>query len=232
MTERGEDAGAVRVALAEKLTGDEFSCVAGKTAWLRGTVVHRHFGEMSAPATTRELHDAVVDFVVHKDEIDPLMATFAASFTAPLELTEQEFETALWRQLQDLHELDATRFGWDPAVDSDPASPRFGFSLGGHAFFVVGLHANASRITRRFRYPTMVFNSHLQFERLRERGAYTRIQSQVQAREMALQGSLNPNLADFGEASEAAQYSGRAVEDDWTCPFHPRVAADVAGEAR
>jgi hypothetical protein len=38
-----------------------------------------------------------------------------------------------------------------------------------------------------------------------------------------LQGSLNPNLADFGEQSEARQYSGRATEADWVCPFHRRA---------
>jgi hypothetical protein len=33
-------------------------------------------------------------------------------------------------------------------------------------------------------------------------------------------------LARHGEASEAAQYSGRQVPSDWTCPFrHRRVAA-------
>jgi hypothetical protein len=36
---------------------------------------------------------------------------------------------------------------------------------------------------------------------------------------MRLQGSINPNLSDFGVHSEARQYSGRAVEDAWKCPF-------------
>ncbi|MEP6902345.1 MAG: YqcI/YcgG family protein, partial [Actinomycetota bacterium] len=30
----------------------------------------------------------------------------------------------------------------------------------------------------------------------------------------------NPNLSDFGTQSEARQYSGRAVEHEWKCPFH------------
>ena len=69
----------------------------------------------------------------------------------------------------------------------------------------------------------MVFNSHRQFERLKERGMYQRIQKQVRQREMALQGSLNPNLSDFGSNSEAVQYSGRAVPPDWRCPFRPET---------
>ena len=32
-------------------------------------------------------------------------------------------------------------------------------------------------------------------------------------------GSLNPMLAQHGEASEARQYSGRQVDDGWKCPF-------------
>jgi FPC/CPF motif-containing protein YcgG len=67
----------------------------------------------------------------------------------------------------------------------------------------------------------MVFNSHIQFERLKERGIYGRIQREVRAREINLQGSINPNLSDFGERSEAAQYSGRAAPADWRCPFRP-----------
>ncbi len=42
----------------------------------------------------------------------------------------------------------------------------------------------------------------------------------TRAREMAFQGSINPMLKNFGERSEASQYSGRAVSDNWPCPFH------------
>jgi FPC/CPF motif-containing protein YcgG len=222
----------VRAALAAKIGGDEFSCVGGKSAWLRGTVVHRHFGRMAAEETTGPLYAALAGFAAERDAIDPLLATFVATFAGAGDdgagderAGEAAFEELTWRQLQRLHDLDVLHHDWDPAVDADPASPRFGFSVGGHAFFVVGLHPAASRISRRFPHPALVFNSHLQFRRLRERGVYHRIQQQVRQRELALQGSLNPNLADFGEASEARQYSGRAVPDDWRCPFRPRVPA-------
>ena len=42
----------------------------------------------------------------------------------------------------------------------------------------------------------------------------------TRARDLALQGSINPNLADFGTAPETRQYSGRKVEAGWKCPFH------------
>ncbi len=80
------------------------------------------------------------------------------------------------------------------------------------------MHAGASRIARCFRHPVLVFNSHRQFEQLRADGRYAKLQQATRERDRAMQGSINPNLADFGAASEARQYSGREVEEDWQCP--------------
>ncbi|MBA3796937.1 MAG: YqcI/YcgG family protein, partial [Chloroflexi bacterium] len=41
-------------------------------------------------------------------------------------------------------------------------------------------------------------------------------------REVALQGSINPMLSDFGTRSEARQYAGREVDEEWRCPFTKR----------
>lgn len=49
-------------------------------------------------------------------------------------------------------------------------------------------------------------------------GDYPEMQKATRARDRALQGSVNPNLADFGVASEARQYSGREMGNDWQCP--------------
>jgi uncharacterized protein len=104
-------------------------------------------------------------------------------------------------------------------VSNDVDSAQFSLSMAGHPFFVIGLHAHASRLARRFSHPVLVFNSHRQFEKLREDGRYGKMQSAIRLRDIELQGSLNPNLADFGEGSEARQYSGREVEAGWRCPF-------------
>jgi FPC/CPF motif-containing protein YcgG len=64
-----------------------------------------------------------------------------------------------------------------------------------------------------------VFNPHEQFERLRADGHWKRMQETIRRRDLELQGSINPMLSDFGEQSEARQYSGRAVEDNWRAPF-------------
>ena len=45
--------------------------------------------------------------------------------------------------------------------------------------------------------------------------------------ERELEGARrSPMTADFGTRSEAAQYSGRHVDDAWKCPFHPRTHQD------
>ena len=106
-----------------------------------------------------------------------------------------------------------------PSVSTDPNDPQFSFSFAGQAFYIVGMHPNSSRIARRFPWPTLVFNPHEQFERLRADGKWKRMQQAIRARDVALQGSINPMLSDFGEEPEARQYSGRAVSRDWVAPF-------------
>jgi FPC/CPF motif-containing protein YcgG len=146
-------------------------------------------------------------------------ATFVAIFESPRGTDELQFESLFWQQLRRLHELDAAHFDWDPNVRSDPTDPHFSFSFGGQALYVIGLHANSSREARRFPWPALVFNPHEQFERLRADGKWKRMQETIRARDLELQGSINPMLSDFGVDSEARQYSGRAVEEDWRAPF-------------
>jgi FPC/CPF motif-containing protein YcgG len=121
-----------------------------------------------------------------------------------------------------MHDLDGTCFSWDARVSADPAHPEFSFSIGGRGFFVVGLNPRASRLARALSQPTLVFNLHEQFDELRARGEFETMKRIIRARDMAYQGSINPVLKDFGQSSEARQYSGRAVPDDWICPFHQR----------
>lgn len=141
----------------------------------------------------------------------------------------QAWEKLLWAQLQSLHELDRTHHAWDATVSSDPADPAFSFSFAGTAFFIIGMHPASSRLARRFAWPTLVFNAHEQFERLRERQVFERMRATVRARDHKLQGSLNPNPSNYGERSEARQYSGRAVAGDWQCPFHASVSNPDSG---
>jgi len=139
--------------------------------------------------------------------------------TPPMD--EVAFEQALWARLQALHAMDARTAQWDPSVSDDPSSPKFSFSLGGHAFYVVGLHPASSRRARRFPQAALVLNLHSQFEALRAEGRYERFHDAIAERDVKFSGSPNPMLATHGEGLEAPQYSGREVDaDNWRCPFH------------
>ena len=198
----------------------QFACVAAKSAFNKNNYRFGLFdGELGSPEMTEKLAQSLSRFVGEQDAVlRPVgFSTLVASFTDPLVFDEMQFESLLWKQLQILHESDTS--AWDKAVSRDPEQADFAWSFGGRAFFVVGMHPAASRLTRRFAFPTLVFNAHFQFEELRQSNKFGKMQTAIRGRDINLQGSLNPNLADFGERSDARQYSGRAVEDDWKCPF-------------
>jgi FPC/CPF motif-containing protein YcgG len=196
-----------------------FPCIGARAAINTDCYRFGIYTEMNTREATAALAHDLWEFVRERPTFGIDYATFVASFVKPVVSDELEWEELLWAQLQSLHELDRKHFSWDQTVSSDADDQGFSFSMAEHSFFVVGLHPASSRRARRFSYPTLVFNPHQQFERLRERGQFERMQQTIRARDLSLQGSLNPNLSNFGELSEARQYSGRAVEPDWRCPF-------------
>jgi uncharacterized protein len=204
----------------------EFPCVGAKSAMGRGQTAFWRGGNLLDGAADRDLLAALYRFIRRYRRSQAMFTSFVAIFDGPLDLSEEGFEQALWRRLGALHRLDRRRHAWDARVSPDPASPLFGFSLLSEACFVVGLHGRASRTARRFERPTLVFNLHDQFERLRAEGRFDGLRTAIRKREAASQGAANPMLASHGEISEARQYSGRQVGADWRCPFRP--AADAA----
>jgi len=73
----------------------------------------------------------------------------------------------------------------------------------------------------------VTFNLHSQFEELRARDQFVELRDQIRYREIQLQGSVNPNVANFGEISEARQYSSLAKSFGYVCPFKPKEAVEV-----
>ncbi|MEO5628466.1 MAG: guanitoxin biosynthesis heme-dependent pre-guanitoxin N-hydroxylase GntA [Thermomonas sp.] len=197
-----------------------FPCVGAKSALRRGQLEHVVAGDLRCGRRDAEILTALVDFSQRHDR-DAVFVSCAVIFPDTPLLDEGGFEVALWDRLSALHRLDAGQHAWDPQVSSDPASTNFSMSLGGHAFYVVGMHPGASRLARRFETAALVFNPHRQFETLRADGRYDALRETVAARDLAHSGSRNPMLAAHGTASAARQYSGRAVEQDWACPFRP-----------
>ena len=201
---------------------DAFSCLGAKASIRRGTYRVGAYARLDDPDVTAGLARDLYAFAAERRGFESDFTTFIAVFRERPHATEDAFERGLWSQLQRLHDLDARYHAWDERVSADPDDPRFSFSVAGNAFFVVGLHPAASRAARRFAWPTLVFNAHEQFERLREDGRFAGLQTQIRKRELKLDGTLNPNLADYGRHSEARQYSGRATSETWECPFKAR----------
>ena len=213
-------------ALRDFVAAGWFPCVGAKAALSRGIMDIVELGRLGDRSNDWTLLDGIARFARHlegRPGDDLTLHTHVAVFDGPRDTDEARFEALLWAQLQRLHDLDLARGSrWAGDVSSDPDDPRFSLSLGGHPFFVIGLHPGASRRARRFAWPAMVFNSHRQFDRLRADGRYGRMQAAIRKRDGALQGSINPNPADFGDASEARQYSGREVGPEWRCPLRVR----------
>jgi FPC/CPF motif-containing protein YcgG len=209
---------------------EHFTCLGGKSAVRRGSYRFGFYPALGSPEAAAGLARDLCTFVAELPSFGDSFSTYMASFCGPEMGGEQAFETRLWRTLQQLHDRDAPHHPWDPTVSDDPADTHFSFSFCGTAFFVIGLHAASSRVTRRFAWPTLVFNPHRQFEALRERGEFARFQQVIRRAEQELQGEINPMLSDHGTRSEAAQYSGRRVEDTWACPFHAHRNDDPAAD--
>jgi len=204
----------------------EFPCVGAKAAAARNQLAVMVARDIGSGWDDLRIYPLLMDFVDAYRTEPTLFRSFAVVFEGPGNLTEAAFEACLWDRAQSLSDKDAwLGKPYDQRVSPDPHDSHFSLSFGGEAFFIVGLHPQASRPARRFYAPTMVFNLHDQFERLREQGAYDKLRRSILSRDFALAGSVNPMLAAFGENSEARQYSGRVVGEDWRCPFHPRADA-------
>ena len=203
---------------------EHFSCIAAKSAVRQGNYCFGLYEELASEPSSAGLARDLFTFVHAVDGDASGFRTFVASFAGAVPPDEATFEHLLWSTLQQLHDLDAVHHPWDGRCSADADDSNFSFSFAGTAFFVVGLHAASSRTTRRFAWPTLVFNPHQQFEDLRGTGQYSRFQQVIRRAERALQGDINPMLSDFGWKSEASQYSGREVDGQWRCPFRARAA--------
>ncbi|WP_431513414.1 guanitoxin biosynthesis heme-dependent pre-guanitoxin N-hydroxylase GntA [Variovorax sp. DAIF25] len=202
------------------ISSEGFPCVGAKSALNKKRIQFIELRTLGDPSQTPELFDALIAYSAAFPDPGVVPVSFVALFDGS-PTNEIEFEKALWTQLQSLHDLDRERgYQWNCEVSHDSERCDFSFSVGGRAFFVVGMHPQASRHARRSAVPCLVFNFHDQFEAMKASGKYQSMQEAIRQRDIDLQGSINPVLARFGEASEARQYSGRAVESNWKCPFH------------
>lgn len=196
---------------------NDHPCLMAQTVFSMDQVDFHEYKDFGSRETAEIILSDLKKYIENYDFESNDFLTFLAVFKGKKDYSEEEFEKLLWQQLQYLHEEDDSF--WDETVKPDPEDPDFSFSLGGKAFYIVGMHPNSSRKARQAPYPTLAFNLHWQFEKLREMNTYQTVRDKIRERDMDLQGDINPMLQDFGERSEARQYSGRKVGDEWKCPF-------------
>lgn len=197
-----------------------FPCVGAKSALGRGTLKVVSCRSIASAWDDVRMHDIAREWAEAYSREPGLFRSLAFVFEGPCDLSEEAFESFLWQRLQSMTDKDEWRgITSDERVSDNPEDPHFSLSFGGQAFFVVGLHPQASRPARRFARPAMVFNLHDQFEELRSSGRYEGLRQAILDRDERLAGSINPMLSRHGESSEARQYSGREVPGGWACPF-------------
>jgi len=204
------------------LNDREFPCIGAKAALANDTVDYHVAHHLGLPDDDREILQFLYVFVDYLRSRKTLFSSAVVLFEKPSIDKEEIFENLFWQRLQALADLDAQHYSYDRRVSNDSTSVHFSFSLKEEAFYVIGLHPASSRKARRFGFPAMVFNPHNQFVALRERGKYEPMRSVVRKRDVHYSGSVNPMLADFGESSEAFQYSGQQYDKNWKCPFRSK----------
>lgn len=208
----------IKKSFKEFIINKNHPCVMARSLFTNDDVEIHSFAELGSKKTAEELLKAIEQYLLHYNFEDKKFETLIAVFPNEEIISELEFEEKMWKQLQLLHNIDS--HPWDSEVSSNPEDSKFSFSIAGKAFYIIGMHPKSSRMARQSPYPAMIFNLHWQFEKLRDMGVYQRVKKRIRKADEKLQGSINPMLDDFGDSSEARQYSGRAVDSNWKCPFH------------
>lgn len=200
---------------------DFHPCVMARSVFSSQQLAFKTYKKMGDISTTLSMLTDLDQYITTASSKEKKFYSFIAAFPNLSIANEDVFEQTFWQQLQLLHNLDNCE--WDTTVSSDPSDAKFSFSLRGRAFYIIGMHPKSSRMARQAPCPAIIFNLHSQFEQLRSMGAYHRVRNKIRKRDRSLQGTINPMLADFGDSSEAMQYSGKANEKDWKCPFQKKL---------
>ncbi|CAN5454782.1 guanitoxin biosynthesis heme-dependent pre-guanitoxin N-hydroxylase GntA [soil metagenome] len=201
------------------LSNKEFPCVAAKAALNKDQIRFFVAEHMACPKDDRAIFSFLSGFADDFRHMDSQFNSAVVLFKEPGNLSEEMFDSLLWKRLQSFSDTDSKINSYDKRVSSDPASPGFSFSINEEAFFVIGLNPQSSRLARSLKYPALVFNPHAQFEQMRLSGNYEKMKKIVRKRDLAYSGSVNPMLRNFGELSEVYQYSGKEYEPGWNCPL-------------
>jgi FPC/CPF motif-containing protein YcgG len=200
-----------------------FPCLAAKVAFQRNTFSFGFYDLLGSKHTAKLLWHHLIDFINHQSSLwenNQMFTTYVACFRTPKDISEVAFEALLWKLLQLLHVEDVENgMKWADNYSDNPTDSKFGFSIGGRAFFVVGLHPNSSRKGRQFITPAVTFNSLEQFANLRQLKMFADVSQVVRNADIRQNKSINPNLILNEHHSDAFEYSGKLIQKGWTPDF-------------
>ena len=114
-----------------------FPCVGAKSAMARGTLDVLACSSIDSAWDDVRIHDALMRLAEDYRRDRAMYRSFAVVFEGPGDLSEPEFERALWQRVQSLSDKDVWRGqDYDARGSADPDNPHFSLSFGGEAFFI------------------------------------------------------------------------------------------------
>ncbi len=196
----------------------KFPCTMAKSVLAKGNLIVENFSYGNTTAI--ELR-AKLERFDHDTKGNSNLSSFIAEFSKDdlIEPNFQEFESFFWDLLSKLRTMEIDQGDYDNSVSLNPDDKDFGFSVGGSAYFLILLHPENPRQSRRSSKPAIVFNLHRQFTHLRKMGIFDKMKRIIRGRDKKLQGSENPMMKDFGNSPEWLQYTGREMQATSKCPF-------------
>jgi FPC/CPF motif-containing protein YcgG len=209
--------------IKDHLLRPNYPCIAAVSSFLKGDFLLREYKNFGAGECAASFAEDLLHFKSEQKRLNSDYYSFWAAFPDSTTTSESQFEELLWNELSALHHYEYNKNGTlpkaDPKFSSRPSDKNFCFSLGGSAFFVVGMHPLSSRKARDFPYPVLVFNLYDQFQKLISLGTFDSMVQVNRKREMLFEGSLNPMVIKYAQDYETIQFSGKYNHDEWKCPF-------------
>lgn len=214
--------------ISELISQKHYPCIAAVQALHRDELMFDVYEDFGSGKSSRSLAQKLIAFKNEQIAKQVPYLTYMAIFPKSISANEDEFEQDLWRELSAMWAHPDIAGSWDPQFSDDPSEKNFCFSLDGTAFFVVGLHPESSRLSRRLPYNALIFNLYSQFTALMEKGTYASMVQLNRQRDLRFQGSVNPMAEAHNEDWEAIQFSGKANSNEWRCPFTKGLMKGVA----
>lgn len=199
----------------------DFPCIMAKSLFKKGNVQTYSIKDPLHPKTQKFVLERMYGFIEEFRRAPEKLSSFIVGLEVG-KLSFPEFEKIFWKFLSDIYLLDKELYSHDSRVSADPYEGNFSFSIKEESFFILGLHPESPRKSRRFSIPTIVFNPHEQFERLRKEGVFKKIRTLIRRKDEELQGEKNPMLSDFGGRSEVFQYLGVTYPSGTEVPLKVR----------